>query len=240
MKHFLYTIKKFFKDIFIYPVMTSQELSYNEYWQVKKKNCLGIPNDFQVERGEWIASRLQEASSVIDVGCGDGSVLFVIKKIKNINASGADVSLFILDFIQSKGISAFFLDLSQPNAIDKIPTHDHMLLLETLEHMAQPEDFLIKSLDKVNKSVFVSIPNTGYVKHRLRMMFGRTPLQWRSHPSEHLRFWTATDFDWWLSSLRLKNTSVVHYYAGIPVLNKIWPALFTEGIIAEIKKPTKA
>jgi methionine biosynthesis protein MetW len=236
MKNFLYSIKRLLKDLSYYPEFKTEALSYDNYWQEKKKGHLGIPNSFQVSRGEWIASRIKDNSSIIDIGCGDGSVLFVIKKTKQVDVSGADVSQFILDFIQSKGVKAFFIDLEDQNAIEKIPRHDHMLLLETLEHMVSPEAFLHKALSNVNKSVFISVPNTGYIRHRMRLLFGRFPLQWRTHPSEHLRFWTKNDFVWWIRALKLEGRTTLHLYQGVPILNRIWPSLFAEGIIAEISK----
>lgn len=236
MRQALYRFKRFILDLFVYPEMSSQNLSYDDYWKIKKKGTLGIPNNFQVERGRWIASRIDSGASVIDIGCGDGSVLFAIQCIKSIRASGGDISPFILDFIQKKGVSSFLIDLKDPNSLNDIPLHDHLLLLEILEHLGNPEDFLLKALTKVNKSVFISIPNTGYIKHRLRLMMGRFPLQWRSHPSEHLRFWTTKDFDWWLKALDLRKKTTVKYYAGIPYLNKLCPSLFSEGIMAEINK----
>ena len=72
--------------------------------------------------------------------------------------------------------------------------------------------------------LIISIPNTGYIRDRLRLFFGLFPLQWAFHPSEHLRFWTIRDFKWWIKSLDLQliGTDPAN---GITVLNlyKIWP-----------------
>lgn len=236
MRHFLYRSKVFFKDLFGYPHLAGESQTYEQYWQEKKKGALGVPNQFQIDRGEWIASRIQDNASIVDIGCGDGSVLFVIKKIKPVQATGLDVSQFILSFLQKNGIEAQYLDLSEANAISKIPARDHALLLEVLEHMPKPEEFLLEILSKVNRSVFISIPNTGYFQHRLRLLFGKFPLQWKAHPGEHLRFWTVCDFKWWIKSLQLTDRSTFHCYAGVPILNQIWPSLFAQGIIAEIKR----
>jgi methionine biosynthesis protein MetW len=236
MRHRLYKIKSFFLDLFSYPQLAGQNQNYDQYWLEKKKGQLGVPNFFQLERARWIAGRIQANSSVIDVGCGDGSVLFAIKQIKGIHASGVDVSKLILEFLEKNGVEAHFLNLAETDAVLKIPIKDHAMVLEVLEHMVQPEEFLQKLLLRVNKSVFLSIPNTGYIQHRLRLLFGSFPVQWRAHPSEHLRFWTLRDFRWWIKALGVESKTVYHCYAGIPILNQIWPSLFAQGIIAEIKK----
>lgn len=238
MKHSLYRIKNFINELFYYPSILSSSVSYEQYWTQKKKGKLGVPNSFQEMRAKWISDRIKENSSIVDIGCGDGSVLFAIKKIKNINATGLDVSEFILNFLKESGFAAQSFDLKNKNDLQKIPISEHSLILEVLEHMESPEDFLKEVMGRTRKSVFVSVPNTGFIKHRLRLLLGRFPVQWRSHPSEHLRFWTLRDFHWWLSQLQIADNSTVYAYAGVPILNYLWPSLFAEGIIAEIKTDT--
>jgi methionine biosynthesis protein MetW len=236
VRNFLYSFKVFFRNLYFYPQMVSSGLSYDNYWQEKKKGALGKPNLFQLQRAQWIASKIEVNASVTDVGCGDGSVLFALREIKPIKATGLDISSDILSFLKENGIEAAHCDLNEKDAVNRIPVSDHIFLLEVLEHMPMSEDFLLKALGRVNKSVFVSIPNTGYIHHRLRLLFGKFPLQWRSHPSEHLRFWTVEDFDWWLRQIHLREKTEIHCYAGIPVLNKLFPKIFAQGIIAQIMK----
>lgn len=237
MKDFLYSIKKFYIDLFCYPIMQVDKVDYEAYWNNKKKGSLGMPNSFQIARANWISGRIKENCSILDVGCGDGSVLIAIRKNKKISAIGADCSTVMLEFLEKQNITANFLDLSKKNSIESLPTKDHYLVLEVLEHFPNPEEFLRRCLERVGESVFVSVPNTGYISHRLRLLFGKFPLQWRAHPSEHLRFWTVADFKWWVDQLNLTEQTEIGYYAGFPILNKIFPNLFAQGIIACFKRP---
>ena len=52
---------------------------------------------------------------------------------------------------------------------------------------------------------------------------------------EHLRFWTFTDLKWWLKKLKI-NDYKIYTYEGIPLFNKIYPALFSEAFLIQIKK----
>ena len=113
---------------------------------------------------------------------------------------------------------------------------NYISLFEVLEHMKNPEDFLLKLLNHKNIKVFISLPNTGFFTHRIRLLFGRFPLQWIAHPSEHLRFWTITDLKWWLGFLNIYNQSKIIPYKGVPFLNKIWPNLFAEGSFVIVNK----
>jgi methionine biosynthesis protein MetW len=231
MKHFLYLLKRSIKDLYFYPELRLRSLSYDEYWQNKK---IGGANSFQKKRADWILGRVANHSTVLDMGCGDGSVLRLIKDARPIKVIGADASEFILKYLKEIGVESFYFNINDSDSLESIENYDHILLLEVLEHMASPEDFLVKVLDKVNKSVFISVPNTGHIQHRLRLLFGKFPLQWRSHPSEHLRYWTKDDFHWWIKSLGFEQRSTVHLYEGVPVLNNLFPSLFARGIIAEI------
>ena len=65
------------------------------------------------------------------------------------------------------------------------------------------------------------------------MLFGKFPLQWASHPGEHLRFWTVSDVKWWLKSANF-NIESLELYEGIPILNKIFQSLFAQGIVFKI------
>lgn len=216
--------------------MSLKTVDYDEYWRSKKGNELGLSNQFQLYRASWISQFLEEKDSVLDIGCGDGSVLFEILKRKKINPYGADVSKEALKILEMKEIPNYHIDFEDPHSLDGLPSTDYILLLEILEHLYQPEKILLLAHNKVSKGIFFSIPNTGYIQDRLRLLFGRFPLQWRCHPSEHIRFWTYKDLIWWLDSLNLKSQSQIHLYEGVPIFNKLWPSLFSKAFIVKIDK----
>jgi 2-polyprenyl-3-methyl-5-hydroxy-6-metoxy-1,4-benzoquinol methylase len=109
-------------------------------------------------------------------------------------------------------------------------------MLEVLEHIPNPEKFIKTISKKAKKGVFFSVPNTGYISYRLRLLFGAFPMQWNIHPGEHLRFWTYRDLKWWLNELDLADRSEIYVYQGIPLLNKIYKGLFGAGFVVKIFK----
>jgi hypothetical protein len=102
--------------------------------------------------------------------------------------------------------------------------------------MQNPEQFLKIIERKTKKSIFFSIPNTGFIAYRLRLLLGSFPVQWRIHPGEHIRFWTYRDLKWWLKELGYLQRAEIVVYEGIPGFNKIWPSLFGMGLLVKIKK----
>lgn len=230
----LYSIKKFILDLYRYPAIHLEACDYDQYWKDKRKNELGSTNVYQRIRAEWIIKRIDEDATVLDVGCGDGGVLLHMLKHKSFKATGADTSQYALDFLNSQGVNTILLDLEEADSASQLPESDYVLLLEVLEHIQSPEHFLKKIEGKAHKAIFFSFPNTGYLRYRLRLLFGSFPLQWRLHPGEHLRFWTYRDLHWWLRELGYLDRSEIHVYRGIPVLNRIWKGLFGEAFIVKI------
>ena len=232
------TLKQILYLIFNYPNFNPKLcFDYNKYWLDKRGKSLGVANSFQLYRAKWICDRIDIGSSVLDIGCGDGVILKYLIDNKKITAYGTDISDHALMALNDSEIKTFKCDIKNDLDKDCFPIVDHVLALEVLEHVPEAENLLLFLETKAIKSVFVSFPNTGYIAHRLRLLFGSFPLQWRLHPSEHLRFWTYRDLLWWLRKLNLDLSKVeINVYEGVPFLNKIWKGLFGMAFILKIKK----
>ena len=241
IKNFFYPLKKTYQQIFNYPkfLISSKDFGdYNTYWDDKRGVDLGTLSDWQKNRADFVLKHIKELKkvSILDIGCGDGSVLKYLKKNADIfQGFGVDTSSVALKKANENGIKTFLGDASNPQFFTRIPDVDFILLFEILEHIVNSEEILQLSLKKAKKSVFFSFPNTGYFIYRLRLLFGKFPIQWRVHPGEHVRFWTNADLEWWLNALGYKNY-VIYYYRGIPILNKILPSLFAAGFVVNLKK----
>lgn len=214
------------------------EVDYDAYWKVKTaRNELGKPNPFQRERAQFVAERIDENDTLLDVGCGDGAVILAVNQQKPVRLIAADVSSYVLDFLRDQQIETTRFDFTTDRVGD-LPNADHVLLLEVLEHMQNPEAFLEEVCQVCRKSIFFSVPNTGFIAWRLRLLFGSFPVQWKVHPGEHLRYWTLRDMRWWLDQLGYGGRYELYGYEGFPFLNRLWPALFAQGLIVQIKVMT--
>lgn len=236
MRQFLYNCKLTLAGLFHYPKASFDQIDYDAYWREKKAGKFGIANSFQTYRGKWISQFISKGDSILDVASGDGSVLNVIKKQVEVKAIGTDFSSVAREILEEQGHQGLFFNTNETQEIKNLPQVDHILLLEILEHMPEPETFLKEIMKKANKNVFFSFPNSGYWTYRLRYMLGRFPVQWRIHPGEHIRFWTYQDLKWWLKAIKLEDVAEVHTYEGVPFLNKIWKSLFAQAFIIRIKK----
>ncbi len=239
MKKIYNTLRRIYTGIFKYPHMILENTDYDEYWEKRVKDGSstqqGMINAFQKERTDWIIPRIIENSSVMDISCGMGGILLYLMEHKKINPVATEISDSVIEFLKKKNINAFKCDLNDINQVKKLPVSDYIILFEIIEHLVNPEETVKLMTEKATRSVFISIPNTGYFTHRLRMLFGRSVMQWVVHPGEHLRFWTYKDIKWWLKELGYSERSDIHIYQGIPVLNKLWKTMFGKGMVIEIK-----
>jgi len=224
-----------YKLTFCYPQLDLHKTDYDAYWKDKRKSGMGGLTPFQKARADWILHRLTPGSSVLDYGCGDGGMLMYFRDNAKVEMTGADISPHAIEFLRSQSVNAQLLGADSSDAVESLAVYDHIILCEVLEHMQNPELFLSLIQSKVRKSIFFSIPNSGYFPYRIRMLLGKSVMQWRLHPGEHLRFWTVSDLKWWLKELQLHDKTEFHLYEGIPVLSNFWGSLFAMGIVGEIK-----
>ena len=217
-------IGRFPKAVLGYNRVVLSKMDYEEYWKLFGEIKGEVP------RIEVICDLIEEGSSVLDLGCGDGKLLATLVAQRRVRASGIDISKEALRLARSHGLTDLQLaNLSSPEfAI--AGEYDYITITEVLEHIPDPEDVLAKVRRHFRKALIVSVPNVGYYTHRIRLLFGRFPLQWGEHPAQHLRFWTVHDFRWWI---KLQGYRIIKAVPpqGFPILYRLWPSLFADQIV---------
>ena len=233
-------IKNIYRNLFSYPNFKYKKKHIKEYWQKRKSNFKEIkPNDFQIERALLFNKFFDSDDSLLfDIGSGDGAQLIAIKKYcPNLEIIGSDKDSFACELMKKNDFRHYHLldDKSIFILLSKFKPK-YVSIFEVLEHMYSPEEFILNLLkNKEIKVIFASVPNSGFITHRLRYLMGRFPLQWIVSPNEHIRFWTIKDLKWWLKYLNIYKNSKIIPYKGIPILNKFLPNLFAQGSFIIIK-----
>lgn len=214
-------------EIFFAKPPKLKAMDYNDYWRAKGEMLF-------TGRCPVFASLIKPGASVLDIGCGEGTTLKYLQDKLGVRASGLDVSPEAVRMAVKKGVPALQADASSKSfSIDG--NYDHIIISEVLEHIPNPEELLSKVKGRFGISLLISIPNSAYYIHRLRLLFGRFPVQWAWHPGEHLRFWSLTDFTELLEETGFEIISV-KTHSGFLFMHRFWPNLFADSAIFEIRE----
>ena len=139
-----------------------------------------------------IADLLPKNVRVLDVGCGDGSLMSHLIKEKNIEARGLELKKENVTKCIYKGLPV--IEGNAETELHQFPNQsfDFVILSQTLQAFYNPEKVL-KDLLRIGKSVIISIPNFGYWKVRTSLLFfGKMPVtktlpnSWYNTPNLHM------------------------------------------------------
>ncbi len=227
-----------FKRLFIYPSTARVGLlDYDVYWDTKLDTNIGQLSPWRRKRAQVFTDLVSEGDRVLDLGVGDGALLTYMMERKKIDAFGLDVSPKAVEYCQAHGLDVVLADINKPISDFLSGQYDYIICSEIIEHLPDPEGLLNSLRPFVRKGIIVSIPNTGFYQHRLRLLFGRFPLQWVVTPGEHLRFWTRADFRWWTKQINFGIRREVPY-EGTRLLKDLWPSLFAAAFVYVLQNTT--
>ena len=139
-----------------------------------------------------ISDIITENTRVLDVGCDDGSLMEFLKKNKNIDIRGIEISKEKVQTCISKGLTVIEGDAEFDLKQFPDKSFDYVVLGQTLQAFINPE-LVIKELLRVGNKAIVTIPNFGHWKVRLNLLIQGTmpvtkilPNEWYNTPNIHM------------------------------------------------------
>jgi len=143
-----------------------------------------------------VAAWIAPGSRVLDLGCGDGSLLAWLKREKGCRGIGVEIDDEKVLACVKNGGEVIQQNLEDGLALFSNASFDTVVQLETLQMVARTEGML-RELARVGRESIVTFPNFGFWTHRLSIARGRMPVtkslpyQWYDTPN--LRFATFAD-----------------------------------------------
>lgn len=138
-----------------------------------------------------IAAWVTPGAKVLDLGCGDGSLLRYLRETRNVRGYGIEIADANLATCIKNGINVIQMDLESGLSGFEPQSFDFVILSQTLQAMKNIE-LMMSEMLRVGKHSIVTLPNFGYWRHRLQILQGHMPVspdlpyQWYDTPNIHL------------------------------------------------------
>jgi methionine biosynthesis protein MetW len=199
--------------------------------------------EFERPDYKYIIELVEENSKVIDLGCGNGSLIKLLKENKNCNVKGIEISDSGVQISRRRG-----LDVNKGRIDEKLPfsenEFDYSICHVTIQMLMYPET-LIREMKRISKYQIISFPNFAFYKNRLDLLFkGKMPEKmlfgYKWYNTGHIHQLSIKDFIELLNEIGgfevLKQTYVKSDSVIKNFLMKLFPNLFQQVSIFLLSK----
>jgi methionine biosynthesis protein MetW len=145
-----------------------------------------------------IAAMIPPGTRVLDIGCGDGSLLEYLVRAKGVDGRGLELIQQNVNHCVARGLSVVQGDADTDLSEYPSGIFDIVILSQTIQATERPS-YVLSELLRIGKHIIVSFPNFGHWRVRMSLLFnGRMPVtkalghSWHDTPNIHLC--TISDF----------------------------------------------
>lgn len=162
-----------------------------------------------IQRADFaaIAAWVQPGSRVLDLGCGDGTLLRYLKAQRGISGCGVEIEDDSILACVRNGVNVVQTDLERGLSDFEDNSFDYVILSQTIQAVRNSE-VVMREMLRVGREGIVTFPNFGYWKNRLQIAGGHMPVsdnlpyEWFDTPNVHLC--TIADFERFCQERRIR------------------------------------
>jgi len=182
---------------------------------------------------QWISP----GSRVLDLGCGDGTLLNALAEEKQVEGIGVEISQDMIVQCIQKGICVYQADIDKDLSEWKDGSFDYVILNATLQAISKPYR-VIEEMLRVGRYAIISVSNFGYLRNRVRILAqGRvcshTRMSSSWYDSPVIRFVSLKEFETSLAQMKIDVMDARFFLPLDKVMHRKWPLynlLAREGI----------
>lgn len=189
-----------------------------------------------------ILDLIPAGAKILDLGCGDGSLLSQLVQAKGVTGRGIEISEEGVHACIAKGLTVLQGDIDGGLRDYPDRSFDYVILNQTIQAVKKPNVVLSEILRVGGKGV-VGIPNFAFWRMRLFLLFnGRMPktdflpYEWYNTPNIH--FCSVLDFDEYCrkNAIAVERRICLSTERGGRVLRGVRPNLFAESAVYLLSK----
>jgi methionine biosynthesis protein MetW len=145
-----------------------------------------------------IAALVPTGARVLDLGCGDGSLLDHLQRERGCSGYGIEIADANVLACAKRGVNVIQLNLDEGLSMFDDDSFDVVLQIDTLQHLRNTE-VMLRETARVGKVGVVAFPNFAHWPNRMSVLRGRMPVtkrlpyQWYDTPN--IRVGTFKDFE---------------------------------------------
>jgi len=190
--------------------------------------------------GEWI----EEGSHVLDLGCGDGTLLAHLRETHRVTGYGLEIDDENIVRCIKNNINVIHTDLNEGLSEFADQSFDYVVMTQAIQTIRRPDELLLEML-RVGREVIITFPSFGHWKARFSLFFrGMMPVS-RALPSdwydtENIHLCTLKDFERlcrkkWIEILERAVVNIDH---RTTTTMKLLPNLFGEIALYRLRRRT--
>jgi methionine biosynthesis protein MetW len=187
-----------------------------------------------------ISEMIPNNAQVLDLGCGNGDLLHVLKEDKNIYACGVEISQDKIIECVNKGVPVIHSDLNDGLSEFANNAFDFVVLSQTLQAVQRP-DKLLGDMMRIADKGLVSFMNIGYWGSRFQLLFkGKMPItntlphNWYDTPNIHLA--TIKDFRNLCRASNIKIIKEIPFGKNLNFFTRVFPNILAPTCVFLIEK----
>lgn len=185
-----------------------------------------------------IVELVAPGSQVLDLGCGDGTLLQMLEKEKQVKGQGIEFDETLVYQCVEKGLNVFHGDIASGLADYPDKSFDYVILNKSMQELKKVDPVIEDAL-RIGKQVIIGFPNFAHLDARIQMFFfGRSPvtpaLPFHWHDSPNLHFLSIRDFQEYCRDKKL-NVIQVRYINDQNEV-RLLPNLFARDAVFLVQK----
>ena len=195
-----------------------------------------------MKTAEVIENWVNSGSRILDLGCGDGTILEALKLNKSIEGYGVEIDKENILACIEKGIDVIEQNIDEGLSNFQDKSFDTVLVSQTIQVLKNPK-LALEEITRIGHQSLIVIPNFGHWRSRLTVFLGgkmpvteTLPDKW--YETQNIHLCTVADFENLCSELDIivEEKKILNAKGEISILSSSWSNLLSSAVIYRLSR----